>query len=348
MSGVVADPTRAPVAFGHLGVPLLFEELRRPETDRKLLALASLCDLMHNPERLYQTVNGGFLERLEILLRDEHPSVRTMTCELLHLTTTHSIGRQALLSSSLLPPLSVLLDDPSPSCRLKVHQVLNSLALLPSGARALLSLVPKLMLKLKEKGENEEEEDVQVLLLSTISRCSMLDPGPALCSEGVPVVGGKLSHQCLHIRREAASAMMAFSVSMDGKQQICNMAVLPVLVGLLQDGDIEVRKYTAGAIMNTVIITIGKYQCLDLDILPVLLTLVCEQKQEEDEELRRRRKALVIYCLRTLTTLAEAPIGRRLLLEQLPRLEMRSNLTEKDADIRDAAQTAIRVITWTP
>uniref|UniRef100_A0A7N8YDC9 Radial spoke head 14 homolog n=1 Tax=Mastacembelus armatus TaxID=205130 RepID=A0A7N8YDC9_9TELE len=72
---------------------MLFEELQPPDPDRRLRALGSLCDLMHDPERLYQTVHGGFLEQLQVLLKDDDPSVRTKTCELLHLLTGHSIGR---------------------------------------------------------------------------------------------------------------------------------------------------------------------------------------------------------------------------------------------------------------
>ncbi|XP_042276332.1 radial spoke head 14 homolog [Thunnus maccoyii] len=352
MAGVLIDPTRAPVAFGQRAVPQLFAELQQPEAGRKQRALASLCDLMHDPERLYQAVTGGFLEQLEVLLKDEDLSVRTKTCELLHLLTAHSIGRQALLSSSLLPPLSQLLDDSSSSCRRNVHRVLNRLALLPAGAEALLSLVPKLMLKLREEEEEEEEEEeVQVLRLSTLSCCSRLDALPGLASDGVSLLARKLSHRSPNIRREAAAALMTLSVPLDGKQQVCEKAVLPVLVGLLKDEDVEVQANAAGTIMNTVIITAGKLQCLDLDVLPVLLDLVSEQteeEKEEDEERRRRRKALVIYSLRTLTSLAEAPDGRRFLLEQLHLLTRRSEAPEEDRDVRRAAQTAVKVITWTP
>ncbi|XP_040897633.1 radial spoke head 14 homolog [Toxotes jaculatrix] len=349
MAGTLIDPTRAPVAWLR-AVPRLFEQLQQPDTGGRQRALASLCDLMHDPERLYQTVSGGFLDQLKVLLTDKDPSVRARTCELLHLVTAHSAGRQALLSSSLLPPLSQLLDDSSSSCRRNVHRVLNRLALLPAGADALLTLVPKLMLKLREE-EEEEEEEVQVLLLSTISCCSRLDALPALASDGVSLLGHKLSHRSVNIRREAAAAVMALSVPEDGKRKVCEEAVLPVLVGLLQDEDLEVQANAAGVIMYTVIITTGKQQCLDLDVVPVLLDLVSMKKEEEaaeDMEKRRRRKALIVYCLRALTSLAEAPEGRRLLLEQLPLLVRRSEAAEEDRDIRRAAQTAIRVVTWTP
>lgn len=115
--------------------------------------------------------------------------------------------RQALLASALLLPLSKLLDDSSISCRRNVHRVLNHLSLLPAGSRALLSLVPKLMLKLQE--EKDEEEEVQVLLLSTLCCCSRLDPMPALACDGIPLLCSKLSHPSPSVRREAAAAMMA-------------------------------------------------------------------------------------------------------------------------------------------
>lgn len=93
--------------------------------------------------------------------------------------------------------------------------------------------------------------------------------------------------------------------------------------------------------------TAGKQRCLDLDVLPVLLGLLSEKHGDDDEEeMKKRRKALIMYVLRALTSLAEAPNGRRLLLEQLPLLEKKAEAA--DQDIRRATQTAIQVITWTP
>ena len=84
----------------------------------------------------------------------------------------------------------------------------------PAGADAVLTLLPKLLLKLREKEEaeeeeEEEEEEVQVLLLSTLGHCSRLDALPALASEGVSLLARKLTHRSANIRREAAAAMMA-------------------------------------------------------------------------------------------------------------------------------------------
>uniref|UniRef100_A0A3B3WQ26 Radial spoke head 14 homolog n=2 Tax=Poecilia mexicana TaxID=48701 RepID=A0A3B3WQ26_9TELE len=88
----VMDPNRAPVAFGRRAVPQLFEQLQVQDPAHKVRALTSLCDLVHEPERLYQTVTGG--ERLQVLLQDDDAAVRSKTCELLHLVMNHSIGRK--------------------------------------------------------------------------------------------------------------------------------------------------------------------------------------------------------------------------------------------------------------
>ena len=43
----------------------------------------------------------------------------------------------------------------------------------------------------------------------------------------------------------------------DGRQQVCEQALLPVLVGLLREDDIEVQIHAAGVIMYVVVITPG-------------------------------------------------------------------------------------------
>lgn len=59
MDACELDDSRAPVAFGRRAVPQLFEELRQPGADRRRRALASLCDLLHHQELIYQAVTGG-------------------------------------------------------------------------------------------------------------------------------------------------------------------------------------------------------------------------------------------------------------------------------------------------
>lgn len=53
------DPTKAPLAFGRRALPKLKEELRSPELLTQQQALMSLCDLVHNPEIVYQALEIG-------------------------------------------------------------------------------------------------------------------------------------------------------------------------------------------------------------------------------------------------------------------------------------------------
>ncbi|KAA8592878.1 hypothetical protein FQN60_018333, partial [Etheostoma spectabile] len=201
------------------------------------------------------------------------------------------------------------MDDSSSSCRRNVHRVLNRLTLLPAGAEALLTLVPKLMLKLREEeDEEEEEEEVQVLLLSTLSSCSRLDALPALASDGVSLLGHRLSHRSSNIRREAAAVIMALRC-------------------------VRSRYFLS---WSTCCMTkTSRFR-------PTLQESSYEEEEEKERKSRKSRKALVMYSLRALTALAEAPDGRRLLLEQLPLLLRRSEAAEEDQDIRRDAQTAVR------
>lgn len=53
------DPTKAPIAFGRRGLPKLNEELQSPELLTQQRALMALCDLVHDPEKVYQMVEIG-------------------------------------------------------------------------------------------------------------------------------------------------------------------------------------------------------------------------------------------------------------------------------------------------
>lgn len=53
------DPTKAPLAFGRRALPKLNEELQSPELLTQQRALMALCDLIHDPEKVYQAIALG-------------------------------------------------------------------------------------------------------------------------------------------------------------------------------------------------------------------------------------------------------------------------------------------------
>ncbi|XP_030644252.1 radial spoke head 14 homolog [Chanos chanos] len=326
------DPTQAPIAFGNRALPRLAMELQDAELFVRQRALAALCDLVHDPERAYEAIQNGCLEKLKVLLRDADSSVRIKTTEVLLLLATHNIGRDAFLKYDVLTPLSELFEEPVDACRRNMHQTLKTTAEFPTGAAAMVSLglVPRLVLKVPV-----ETDDIRALILSTLSYCVRVDAMPALASDGVPILRDQLSHACVDIRRAAASALIAVSVPAEGKVKVCENNVLPVLVKLLSDSDPEVTANATGTIMNTAVITKGKYQALQAGAIPPLLALVSSEDM-----------AVCANALRALTALAEVPSARAELLEHVPLLETRLN--DPAPIIQRAAQTAIQVITWKP
>ncbi|OPJ74791.1 hypothetical protein AV530_018314 [Patagioenas fasciata monilis] len=127
------DPTKAPIAFGRRALPKLNEELQSHELLTQQRALMALCDLVHDPEKIYQAVELGFLDNLKTLLRHHDNTVRQKTTEVLYIMATHSIGRQGLIQNGVISALAELLDDPVDICRKNTHQTFEMMAKLPEG-----------------------------------------------------------------------------------------------------------------------------------------------------------------------------------------------------------------------
>ncbi|OXB64658.1 hypothetical protein ASZ78_008734, partial [Callipepla squamata] len=125
------DPTKAPIAFGRRALPKLNSEIQSPETLTQQRALMALCDLVHDPENVYQAVQIGFLENLKTLLLHHDSTVRQKTTQILCIMTMHNVGRQGLIQNAVIPVLTELLDDPEDICRKNTHQVFDMMARLP-------------------------------------------------------------------------------------------------------------------------------------------------------------------------------------------------------------------------
>ncbi|KAJ7993800.1 hypothetical protein DPEC_G00258480 [Dallia pectoralis] len=263
------DSTQAPVAFGNRALPRLFVELEDPELRTRHGALAALCALVHDPERAYEAVHYGYLEKLKVLLLDSDSSVRIKTTEILYLLAAHNVGREAFLKWGVVASLSDLLDEPDNGCRKMMHCALKRLAEFPAGAACMVSLglVPRLVMKLPV-----EKDEILALILATLSYCVRVDALPALEGDGVLMLQNQLSHPSVDIRRAAASTMVGISVPSEGKHKVCDEGVIPFLVTLLSDLDPEVTAHAAGTIMNTAIITKASVGC-DLSLLFMSLML---------------------------------------------------------------------------
>ncbi|XP_014344956.1 radial spoke head 14 homolog [Latimeria chalumnae] len=327
------DPTKTPIAFGHRALPKLNEELQSPELLSRQRALMALCDLAHDPEIAYQAVFQGCLENLKALLKDEDSTVRQKTTEVLYIIATHSIGRHGFLIKDVIVPLSMLLDEPVNICRWNMHKGLVMLSQIPAGALGIVEaeLVPRLVRKLEV-----EVDEIQELILDTLYSCLRVNTDQALEANAVSVLKSKLTHESVAIRSRAAQAFMGISVPLQGKDKVYAEGVIPLLVELLNDSNIKVRAKAAGALMTATITTQGKYAALNANAIGPLLNLVNDATSSE----------VRLNVIKAITTLSEAPEGRKELLASVHLLQERQS--DENEAVRKAADTAVQVITWKP
>ncbi|XP_004467763.2 radial spoke head 14 homolog [Dasypus novemcinctus] len=326
------NPTKAAIAYGCRALPKLNEELQSEDLLTRQKALIALCDLMHDPEYVYEAISIGCLESLKALLKDRDSLVRIKATEVLHIMATHNVGRDGFLNHGIIMALSLLLDDPQSLCRENMHLAFKHLAQLPSGARGIVQngLIPSLVWKLPR-----EEEGIQELILDTLAPCLQEDASEALSSRVVPYLREKLLSASASIRSKAARALTAISIPLEGKNQVWQFDVIPILVDLLTDKCAEVQANAAGALMYAAVTTEGKYAALDVEATRPLLDLL----QSPVSKVR-------LNALKALTMLAEAPEGRKLLQTHVGTFRF----LEADASeaVRRAAQITIRVVEWKP
>ncbi|XP_059974394.1 radial spoke head 14 homolog [Mesoplodon densirostris] len=326
------NPTQAAIAYGCRALPKLNEELQSEDLLTRQKALMALYDLMHDPEHVYTAIRTGCLESLKALLKDTNDLVRIRTTEVLCIIATHNVGRDGFLEHDVIHALSFLLSDPQSACRENLHLAFKHLAQLPAGAKGIVnsSLIPSLVWKLQS-----EEEGIQELLLDTLAACLMEDATDALASWVVPFLKEKLLSANSNIRSKAAQALIAVSISLEGKNQVWQHDVIPILVHLLKDKEEEVQASAAGVLMYVTVTTKGKYAALDTEAIRPLLELL-------HSSLSKAR----LNAIKVLTMLAEAPEGRKLLQSHVP--TFRALEEDTSVAVQRAAQIAVKVIEWKP
>ncbi|XP_030357375.1 radial spoke head 14 homolog isoform X1 [Strigops habroptila] len=325
------DPTKAPVAFGRRALPKLNEELQSPELLTQQRALMTLCDLVHDPQNVYQALELGVLDNLKTLLVHQDSTVRQKTTEILYIMTTHSVGRHGLIQNGVISALAELLDDPVDICRKNTHLVFEYMSKLTEGAVGILhaGLIPLLVSKLKN-----ELEEIQELILGTLSNCLRVEASEALAADAVTVLKEKLTHSSVATRSKAAWAILEIGTHPEGKNEVCE-EVIPVLVSLLEDTDPEVQASATGALMFAAIKPQGRFSALGAGAIPPLLKLAAEESGKAQ-----------LSAIKALTMLAELPKGRKTLLNHLDTFQQ--CLKDPSKAVKRAAKTAINVIQWKP
>uniref|UniRef100_A0A8D0F1D0 Radial spoke head 14 homolog n=1 Tax=Strix occidentalis caurina TaxID=311401 RepID=A0A8D0F1D0_STROC len=310
------DPTKAPIAFGRRALPKLQEELHSPELLTQQRALMALCDLVHDPENVYQAIEIGFLDNLKSLLLHHNSTVRQKTTEILCIMAMHNVGRQGLIQNGVISALTELLDDPVDICRKNAHRIFEMMAKLHEGAVDILhaGLIPSLVFKLET-----ESDEIQELILDTLSNSLRVEAAEALATGAVTILKEKKRN---------------LSIILKGKSVLCE-EVTPVLVSLLEDTDPQVQASAAGALMFATVKPQGRFSALAAEAIPPLLKLVAEETSKAR-----------LSSIKTLTMLAELPEGRKTLLDHIDTFQQ--CLNDPCEAVKRAAKIAISVIKWKP
>ncbi|OXB73302.1 UNVERIFIED_CONTAM: hypothetical protein H355_008278 [Colinus virginianus] len=216
-------------------------------------------------------------------------------------------------------------------CKRIVNALTPSPVSPPAGAVDILRAgsIPLLILKLKT-----ELDEIQELILGTLSNCLRVEASEALASDAITILKEKLTHPSAAIRSKAAQVILEISTHPEGKSTVCE-EVTPILVSLLEDTDSEVQASAAGALMFTTIKPKGRCSALRAGAIPRLLKLVAEDNSKAR-----------LSAIKTLTMLAEVAEGRRELRQHTDTFEQ--CLRDPREAVKRAAEIAIRVIRWKP
>lgn len=91
------DVTRCKQAFGRWALPKLKRELHHPDLIVVMQSLNTISDLVHNPERSFEAIRIGIVERLMDLMTHERDFIREKVCMIFYTLAGQEIGRRAIV-----------------------------------------------------------------------------------------------------------------------------------------------------------------------------------------------------------------------------------------------------------
>ncbi|CAF0914935.1 unnamed protein product [Adineta steineri] len=328
----LVDPTRTPLAFLNRAVPRLNRELKSEDLLLRQRAVRSLCDYLHDPEHILPCLDEDIPATLLALLKDNDQFCRLKSAECYYVIASHAIGRQAMLACNVIPRLAELFNDKEASVRRNAHKAVSMYSEAPPGAQNLieLRLVETLLKKLVS-----ELDEIKELILNTIHFCLMVDVEQALAADAMSTLTSLLGHPSDKIKTLVALTIFHLSVSLKGKERAVEIGTVDRLVALLDSDDKTLKSKTALALSVICIITPGKYCTIKAGAIPKLVALLNNESTE-----------LIVNALKAITCIAEAPEGRKQLLESVDQIDQ--YVDHRLPNIAKHAQIAAKVIKWKP
>ncbi|CAL1527660.1 unnamed protein product [Lymnaea stagnalis] len=328
------DPTKTPLAYGDRAIPRLNRELNDDNLLKRQRAVMSLCDFLHDPEHIAESIRNGIDKSLKNLLKDPDITVRQKATECLCIMAGYAIGRDSFLENETIYPVARLFDDPEPIARKNAHMCVMRVSETPPG-KYNKGIVQAQFIDLLVKKLELELDNIKDIILDTLHFCMRVDTTDALEANAMEAFTLLLKHEQPTIRFKAARDIMDLSVPLAGKDRAVACGALQLLKDMLKDPTTEVKANAAGAIMTITITTRGKYTAIHALTIPSLVDLVDDLNSE-----------VRLNAIKALTCLSEAPEGRQELLQHVEKI--RSHTKDHIQAVASAAKIAVKVITWLP
>ncbi|XP_071450072.1 radial spoke head 14 homolog [Hetaerina americana] len=365
------DITRAEIAYGRWALPQLLKGLHAENIERCLIAIDSLSNLFHDPEKLYEAVELKILDRIHELLKSAKAIIREAALIALGIACNHYVGSDAVifaeaqsrwdpenlfesfnvrdgttsedemdLTASYVKPvdlgrLAIILSDNYASVRYKAANVVNNISKSWLGPEGLHenNFIPVLL----ERAAFEGFQEIQTEVLDALHGCLQYDQLKALKLGGMALLSKLLQNNDSKVRISSANCIAALAMHPVGKIQAIELDLLPLLIPLLFSEDVDELASAAGCISFITMTTPSKIRAVQLKIVDRLVFLAGY----------RISLKLQLNAVKALTNISEATKGRALLLNSyVERIE--AIPCDHDETLRRAIQILIKVIRWLP
>nr|CAD7448084.1 unnamed protein product [Timema bartmani] len=260
--------------------------------------------------------------------------LRKRCAEIMTTLASQAVGREAMLkNATMITNMATTVHDDHPEVRLKASQAVEMVARTYQGTDILnnANFVPLLASKMMHEIDNIVLMILEHLLTVENVVEEAIDQGTMGLMEVL------MNRQRPDVVARAISCLQLLLVHPSGKKIAVTTNLTHGLKRALFSEDREVHTMATAALMFITITTMGKKEALKINIMDRLLELASDFNCKE----------LQINCVKTLTNMAEAPEGRKKLLENhIPAIETIRTL--KDQNLERHISTLLDTVRWKP
>ncbi|XP_030755597.1 radial spoke head 14 homolog [Sitophilus oryzae] len=332
------DCTRRPQGFGRWAMPKLRRELHDKDAQVILAALTSICDLIHDPERGYEAIHLGIVERLVDHTTHELPTIRERSTHLLKVLAELAEGKEAIVENPhLLANLIDNIDDEFAEVRVQTAACIEMVAAFWKTADVLVEngLIQVLLANL-----NDKPEVVQIHLetLKHLIYCN--GKKIVIENDGFSILVKLLQRDESEILAKTCTLLSILCSIKEGRKLASKeFNLLLELNRLLHDERELIHTAAAETIMFCTIKSAEKITASKINSMPKRLV------QLTNNRLNGRTQ---MFAMKALTNICEHPLVRKEVSTKYYFDIENSQLSEDIAELQKYKNTLMGMLKWVP